>query len=66
MLDEVSRALSPLSWDGRRPDSIKPMREEEIFDIESKEDAASLDFIGLSRWEKLEVLLGPNFLSRMV
>ena len=42
------------------------MREEEIFDVESKEDSASLDAIGFSRWEKLEGWLGIEVLSMLI
>ena len=60
MSSNNSRMLSSWSWDGRILGSTKPIREEEIFDSESKKDDASLDAIGLSRWNKIKVLLGPE------
>ena len=66
LLKEVSKVFFPWSWDGWRLDSIKPTWEEEIFDVESKEGDVSFHDVGLSRWNKMQVLLGPEVLSMIV
>ena len=40
--------------------------QEEVFDINSKEDDVSLDSARITRCEELEVLLGPEVFSRII